>query len=291
MNKVIPVVIIAGMLWAWNRQRTAMAGLLPECELDMIAHTHPVIGTPAEPRLEPVVEPGLDIIKESVQAATGEVVLVPVEPDAALLSEYRELLATAIWDVEQGKPGAWAMIPGYGLQHANAAIPQLKGYISAIAPGEPYLLPPPVVPPKKGQIVDWDLDIKRERRRMYTEQWGWYLGELVEVGYNGLTVFWRNDSPSSVKGHINLNYIRYHSTPSILIAQGRQTWAGFGGTGVTATKNQDATLAPGQSIGVYFPYPENGSNDDLIWAALLVADGQTLDLKFYEVGRLESEYF
>ena len=92
-----------------------------------------VIESAAKP-IPAIQPPKVEAPDEYLEVLAGErEIPVGPAPDPALLSQYREVLASAKHKVKVGSPRAWVNIPGYGLQYASVAIPQLEGYIRAVS--------------------------------------------------------------------------------------------------------------------------------------------------------------
>jgi len=198
--------------------------------------------------------------------------LPPSEP-SALLVQYQQALEEAYIAVEAGYLDSQVMIPGYGLQYANSAIPQLNTLMveEAINIGmitsstDAYFVRAVMYFSDGTTIVPywWACPYCTEKFRspallqahLETAHWeiinskGTIIGFVLDaVCYDppicdiwhavGVNITWRNDSPFTIRGHVAI--VEYMS---------------YGGTLTpAATSGQDAILSPGQSVTVQFSY-------------------------------------
>lgn len=187
-----------------------------------------------------------------------------------LLLDYQAVLVDAIRIAASTSPDRWVNIPGYGLQYASNAIPQLKSLMIAEAisiglislPGEAYFdgaimyhisgdtLAPYWWPCPYGDGLKFRSPTKLQAH-IDVAHWeiSNTLGTITYLGYDTVTVedttmatnmkvTWRNDSPFSIRGHVRLNLSLTNGASYEL----------------PATVNQDALVTPGFSITVYFPW-------------------------------------
>ena len=109
-EKISPAVVIAGGLLLGLGATAAVAAIawaaLPE------VYTCPVCGA--------------EFTTEEELLAHMEAEHPEVPPPSALLYEYKSALNEAYIAVEAGYPDDFVMIPRWGLQYADVAIPQLK---------------------------------------------------------------------------------------------------------------------------------------------------------------------
>jgi len=204
---------------------------------------------------------------ESILLYRGEVNVVIIGPSSLLYSYYNALVE-AYTLVEAGYPNEWVMIPGYGLQYAQSAIPQLEDLMRAEAIGlgliasstEAYFVRAVMYFSDGETIVPywWSCSYCSERFRspelleahfqeahyeiINTKASITGLVLRVAVGYpsgyyDGLVVTWRNDSPFSIRVHVSLQVGVWSPTNDL-----------------TATENQDALVTRGGSVAVFFPY-------------------------------------
>lgn len=207
----------------------------------------------------------------SVDGLTGSFrAMAPPEPSALLIS-YQSVLNEAYIHVEAGYPTDWVMIPGYGLQYASAAIPQLAGLmineaiaIRMISSSDeayfkraimyhvdgttivPYWWPCPYCPERFRSPEARDVHIEAQHPEIFNAQ-----GVLISMSPNtryedpdtgeqdniGMTVRWRNTSGYAIRGHVDL-------------------WVGYWSANVrrTASSGQNALVPAGGYGNVYFPF-------------------------------------
>jgi len=213
--------------------------------------------------------------------------LPPSEP-SALLVQYQQALEEAYIAVEAGYLDSQVMIPGYGLQYANSAIPQLNTLMveEAINIGmitsstDAYFVRAVMYFSDGTTIVPywWACPYCTEKFRSPALRdahiaASHVIPEAVIVGYGfdsycwdppfcdvtvvtAIFVTWRNDSNYSVQGHINLVF--------------RPT---YGGTNYFASP--DVVATPGQVIRASWPWDGYGQ----FGSVTLTVDGFVVDVK------------
>lgn len=204
-----------------------------------------------------------------------------IEP-SQLLVDYQVALDDAYDHVEAGYPDDWIMIPGYGLQHASLAIPQLQslmiteainiGMIASsadcyfdraimyFADGTtivPYWWPCPYCSEQFRSPAQLQAHLELVHSEIINSK-GTITDHLIDEECVDppicefwqsvdVRIIWRNDSPFSIQGHVDIiEYMSYGGT-----------------TSPAATSGQDTILSPGQSIEVQFPFPYQVTGADV----------------------------
>lgn len=198
------------------------------------------------------------------------VAMVRIIPEPSdLLVQYQDRLAAAIDICNSDNPDRYVNIPGYGLQYACPAIPQLEDLMvqESIAigqimdPSEAYFVGAVMYHISGDTLVPywWECPYgdglqfrSPEALQAHIEEahadilaTKGTISNMVADGtvyITGIIVTWRNDSPFAIQGHIKLEYKNVD-------------WQTYNEE-LTVTQNQDYTLSPGQSIDVYAPHPE-----------------------------------
>ncbi|HUV56459.1 MAG TPA: hypothetical protein VMV84_04430 [Dehalococcoidales bacterium] len=223
-----------------------------------------------------------------VDGLTGSFKAMAPPESSALLTSYQQALNEAYLAVEGGYPSNWVMIPGYGLQSASAAIPQLEGLmtVEAIAIGMiasaadryfvrdvmyfsdgttivPYWWPCPYCPEKfrSPALRDAHIAASHVIPEAVIVEYGFdtYCFDppfCDDVNPTAIFVTWRNDSDFNVQGHIDLEF--------------RPT---FGGTSYFTSP--DVVAAPGQVIRASWPADYYGQFASIT----LTVDGFVVDVK------------